>query len=69
VYQFWWGDICKLDSRVSEVSNSYSVKEVYRKLLEGSISLSNQSWSKAWHKSIRTIKSIVSSAGIVSKYW
>jgi len=41
------GNICHLDIEVHEVSNIYSVKRVYEKLMEAITSMFNLSWSKA----------------------
>lgn len=46
------GTIYAIYIHVQDTRNMYSVKETYKMLMEGLISVPNQSWSKAWHKSI-----------------
>ncbi|MCH85588.1 hypothetical protein A2U01_0006436, partial [Trifolium medium] len=48
----WWKSICQLELGREELSNSYSVKEEYKKIMEDDLSHDNSHWVKVWHKSI-----------------
>ncbi|GAU46102.1 hypothetical protein TSUD_95740 [Trifolium subterraneum] len=42
----WWKNICQLELGREELSNSYSVKEEYKKIMEDDLSHDNSHWVK-----------------------